>query len=273
MLESKAFTYAGLDNTPLEKLFIRAIEKMTGQAKIYRLYREYKQEKAAYDNFWDAALCKLDLTLNYDREKLEAMPRSGPLVVVANHPYGVLDGVILTHLLYQVRRDFRVLTNSVLCKEEDANEFLLPVDFTGTDEALETNLQTRAAARRLLKEGGAIGVFPAGGVANIPHWRAKTAVDAPWQPFIARLVMESQAAVMPVFFEGQNSRLFQWASLCSQTLRLSLLFKELADRTGSPVGIQIGEPVPYRDLAHIKGRALLCAELQRRTYALGRRHP
>ncbi len=270
MVDKKSFTYASDDHNFFQRLFIRLIEHLTGKWKIWRLYNEYQLEnRRAGETFWDAAVRKLDLSVQYDRKKLDEIPKSGALVVVANHPYGVLDGLILNMLMSKVRTDYKVLTNSVLCQAEETKDYLLEVDFSGTEAALEKNLETRKAARELLKNGGAIAVFPAGGVSTISSWKDKVAQDTQWQTFVAALVQSSQATVVPVFFEGQNSRLFQWASLCSQTLRLALIFKEVADKIGWTIGVRIGTPVPFLKLEHLKDRSELCHYLRTMTYKLG----
>lgn len=270
MLDAHSFSYASPDQNPFQQFFIRLVEKLTGQIRIWRLYHEYTQENpATRDDFWNASLRKLDLGITYNTDGLDSIPQTGPVVVVANHPYGVLDGLIITHLIKKVRSDFRVLTNSVLCQAPEAQNELLPIDFSQTEEALKINLQTRKQARQILKDGGCIVVFPAGGVSTIPTWKDKVAQDTAWQPFIARLIQEAQADVVPLFFEGQNSRLFQLVSLCSPTLRLSLFFKEVADKIGTHIGVVIGKPLSFETLRPIRDREALCHHLREQTYALG----
>jgi putative hemolysin len=200
---------------------------------------------------------------------LNAIPKTGALVVVANHPYGVLDGLIINQLMSNVRTDFKVLTNGVLCKAPEANANLLPIDFDETEDALKTNLQTRKAAREILKNGGCIVVFPAGGVSSTPTWRDKVAQDTEWQPFIGSLIHRSKADVLPIFFEGQNSRLFQVIGAISLTARTALYFKELADRIGSRVGVAIGDTIPYHSLEKFPEKRDLLKHLRQETYRLG----
>ena len=270
MLDANSFTYSTPQQPFAQRLLIKTIEKLTGQLKIWRLYNEYtREDPSVRENFWDASIKKLNLNVNYDSTALASIPKTGALVVVANHPYGVLDGLIITQLMKRVRPDFKVLTNSVLCLAPEAKDDLLPIDFNETPEALAINLETRKTARSLLKNGGCIVVFPAGGVSTIPTWKDKVAQDTEWQPFIGRLIQESRADVVPVFFEGQNSRLFQLVSLFSSTLRLALFFKEVADKIGARIGVRIGTTIPFADLDGISDRAALCHELRRRTYALG----
>ncbi len=270
MLNTNMFSYASDSYNVFKRNFIRSIELLTGQRKIYDLYKQYHHDVAHNDHFFfDEAVKRMSLNVRYEQSAINAIPKTGPLVIVANHPYGVLDGIVINHLTNKVRSDFKVLTNTALFKMPEANPTLLPIDFDMTEEALKTNLETRKTARNILKNGGCIAVFPAGGVSSIPTWKDKVAQDTQWQSFIGSLIHGSQATVVPLFFEGQNSRLFQLTSLFSATLRLSLFIKELADRIGSYVGVRIGKPIPYEDIAHLKDKTDLMHHLRTITYKLG----
>jgi putative hemolysin len=193
--------------------------------------------------------------------------------VVANHRYGVLDGIVLACLIGRVRGDLRILANSVLLRAPEMQDVMLPIDFGLGAEAVRTNLASRAAAEDWLESGGCVLVFPGGGVSTVPRPFDRVAVDAEWHPFVARLIQRAHAPMLTVFFAGQNSRLFQIASHVSLTLRLSLLFKEVADRIGGDLRIAIGAPLPFAQLAPLAERRALMAELRRRTYALVRDLP
>jgi putative hemolysin len=158
----------------------------------------------------------------------------------------------------------------VLCQAPDARGNLLPVDFAPTREARETNVRSRLAAQAWLKEGHAVGIFPGGGVSTSERPLKGPAVDLPWAPFTAKLISLSQATVVPVFFVGQNSRLFQLASHLSLTLRLSLVFRETARRIGTILKVRIGKPVSFAELAHLENRKELVKELRRLTFSLAR---
>ncbi len=271
MLRTDMFSYASENYHFFKRSFIRSIELLTGQRKIYDLYKQYHAEMEEQEHFFfDEAVHRLDLNINYNADALDTIPKTGPLVIVANHPYGVLDGIVMNHLVYKIRKnDFKVLTNTALYKMKEANPTLLPIDFDMTAEAMKTNLDTRKQARDILKNGGCIAVFPAGGVSSIPTWKDRVAQDTEWQSFIGSLIHGSKATVVPLFFEGQNSRLFQVCSLFSLTIRLSLYIKELADRIGSKVGVQIGKPIAYDDLEYLKDKADLMHYLRTKTYELG----
>jgi len=267
--EIDTFSYADPSDPRLKRFFIRVIERLTGQPYLKWLYEENRANPVPGESFWSAAIRKLELKLVYNEEELAHWPRTGPLVVVANHPFGVLDGIIICEIVSRVREDFRVLTNAVLLRAEEVKDFLLPVDFAETEEALKTNLRTRAEAKAHLMKGGCLVVFPAGGVSTTPTIWHKRAIDAEWKNFTARLIGQAKAPVAPVYFAGQNSRLFQLASHVSMTLRLSLLFKEVHDRIGTEVHVRLGELVPYERLKGINDRQSFMDLLKNITYSLG----
>jgi putative hemolysin len=268
-MDDLIFSYADPTTPPLKRKVIRIIERTTGQPHLKRLYLENARNPVPGESFFAASVRQLRLNVAFDQAQFDKIPRTGPVVFVANHPYGVLDGMVISWLVECVRKDFLVLTNAVLLRAPEAAPFLLPVDFAETPEAQETNLKSRAAARKHLDKGGAIVVFPAGGVSTAPDKLGrKPAVDSPWQPFTAQLIQRSKATVVPIFFGGQNSRLFQIASHVSVTLRLSLIFKEVRDRIGTTMAVAIGDPIPFSTLAHVTDRRELADELMRRTYAL-----
>src|ERR1700742_3898208 len=141
------FSYASPEDPRLKRFFIRLIERLTGQPYLRWLYEDFRLNPVPGETFWDSAIRRLELKLVLDDAKLAAWPKTGPLVVVCNHPFGVLDGVVISHLVSRVRQDFLVLTNSVLYRAEEIRPYLLPVDFAETEEALATNLETRAKAK------------------------------------------------------------------------------------------------------------------------------
>lgn len=263
------FTYAAPEHGRLKRLVIRAVERITGQPRLKRLYMENQRQPLAGEGFWDAAVRLLRLEIRIGGAGLAAIPRSGPVVVLANHPFGVLDGIVIAHLVAQVRDDFKVLTNSVLYRAPEARPNLLPIDFAETRQARDTNLRSRAAAHDLLRAGGCLVVFPGGTVSTVTGLLKRRAFDPVWKPFAGQLIRKSAATVVPVFFAGQNSRLFQLASHLSMTLRLALLFKEVARRIGTPLPVVIGDAIPAPALAGFADATALVQHLREQTYALG----
>jgi putative hemolysin len=268
-MDEYLFSYAAESDPPVKRGLIRLVEKVTGQPELKRLYIQNRRYPRPSESFWQAAVRSLALDVRYDAAALARVPRTGPVVFVANHPYGVLDGIVIAWLVEQARPDFAILTNAVLLRAPEVRDFVLPVDFSETQEAQRTNLASRAAARARLDAGGAVVVFPAGGVSTAPdRLGRKPATDARWQPFVGQLVQRSKATVVPIGFGGQNSRLFQIASHVSQTLRLSLIFHEVKSRIGAQLPVGIGAPIPFEEIAAITDRQTLADDLRARAYAL-----
>lgn len=254
-------------DSPAKRRLIRFVEKLTGQPKLQKLYERYRAD-LAHEPFFAAAIKLLELDVKFSASRLAQIPATGPLVIVANHPFGVLDGLLISWIVSLRRTDFKVLTNAVLDGAPEASEWLLPIDFAGTREAQAVNIATRSEALKLLGGGGCIVVFPAGGVSTSPTPFDKMAVDDTWKPFTAKLITKSQASVTPIYFDGQNSRLYQLASHASLELRLALMFREVKRRIGKRVNVEIGETIGPDVIATAGKRHELMAFLREQTYGM-----
>jgi putative hemolysin len=156
-----------------------------------------------------------------------------------------------------------------LYRVPELQPYLLPIDFGETSAATATTLRSRAEALSWLCKGGLLVVFPSGAVSTSKRLFGRRAVDPEWKLFTAKAIAQARATVVPVFFAGQNSRLFQLASHLSQTLRLSLLLHEVRNKIGSAVEVRIGSPVPYDELSDTGDRKSLIEYLRNATYELG----
>ncbi|MEA2756260.1 MAG: hypothetical protein QOJ54_2549 [Aliidongia sp.] len=263
-----SFTYASPEVGRLSRLVIRVIEALTGQPRIRRLYERHAKRGRPPELFWDDAVEALRLTIRTDRPPADQIPAKGPVVIIANHPFGVVDGVILCWMTARIRRDYKIMTHRVLHQAPEVRDHIIPVDFSGTRAALENNVAARRAARDLLEAGGALIVFPSGGVALSRGMRG-AAVDLDWKTLTAGLVLGSDADVLPVFFYGQNSRLYQIAGNIGQTLKLSLLFHEVANKIGRTIELRIGDRIPNARLRAIGDRHAVIAFLREATHRLG----
>ncbi|MAY47283.1 MAG: acyltransferase [Rhodobacteraceae bacterium] len=235
-------TYAHSAETKSGRAMIRLMENTTGRLRLIKRANGYEADIAAGRDFWGVMVERYGLTLDVVGGSLDNIPREGPLIMIANHPYGILDGLMMGHILSVTRGDFRILAHRVFRKAEDLNRIILPISFDETKEAVKTNIETRKEALRYLGDGGAIGIFPGGTVSTAAKPFSRP-MDPGWRGFTARMVGKSNATVVPVFFEGSNSRLFQLASHIHYTLRMGLLIKEFHKRMDAPVRMVIGKPI------------------------------
>lgn len=268
---ARDISYADSANTRAGRVLIRSLENLTGRHKLIRMADGYAEEIAAGRDFWQVMTERYSLGLRLDGGDFGNIPATGPVVVISNHPYGILDGLMLGHILARTRGDFRILANRVFRQAAELDEVILPISFDESREAVALNIETRKAALAYLSQGGCVGIFPGGTVSTAlrPFGRP---MDPGWRRFTARLIQKSGATVVPVFFEGHNSRLFQIASHMHQTLRLALLVKEFKARVGAPVGVVIGQPLDPRAIAAHAGDAQgLMDFLRAATYGLSPR--
>ena len=239
---ARDISYAHSAESKSGRVLIRFMENSTGRIKLIRRANGYERDVAAGRSFWSVMAERYGLTLNVIRGSLAAIPRDRPLILIANHPYGILDGLMMGHILSETRGDFRILAHQVFRKAEDLNRVILPINFDGTKEGAAQNIETRKEALSYLGRGGAIGIFPGGTVSTSATPFSKP-MDPGWRSFTARMVAKSDAVVVPVFFDGHTSRLFQIASHLHVTLRMGLLIKEFKKRVDTPVNIVIGDTI------------------------------
>ena len=267
LLPAPTFSYASDEVGRISQRIIRGIEKVTGQPRIRRLYENYTKLGRPPELFWSDATAALCLDVELTRGSIRSLPAAGPQIVIANHPFGVVDGIILCWLVSQIRADYKIMTHSILYQAPEVRRHVIPIDFSGSEEALAANLRSRREARELLDEGGVLIVFPAGGVATSRNFHGP-AIDRPWGTFTAKLALQTKADVLPVFFSGQNSRLYQMAAQLHQTLKLSLLFHEVRNKIGRPVYLAIGDPIANDRLRGLGGLHAVTDYLKEATHRL-----
>ena len=266
---ARDITYAHSAMTRSGRAMIRLMENTTGRLRLIKRADGYEDDVAAGRDFWAVMVERYGLSLNIKGGSLSNIPADGPVVMIANHPFGILDGLMMGHMLSEARGDFRILAHRVFRKAEDLNRIILPISFDGTKEAMKLNIETRKTALDYLAQGGAIGIFPGGTVSTSLKPFSSRPMDPGWRSFTARMIAKSNATVIPVYFDGHNSRLFQIASHLHNTLRMGLLIKEFKTRVDAPVNVVIGEPIPQERLEPVKtdSKALMDF-LRKATYEL-----
>tara|TARA_B100000482_G_C12588867_1_gene290802 strand:+ start:561 stop:1430 length:870 start_codon:yes stop_codon:yes gene_type:complete len=246
--DGKNLSYAGTFNSPLKTFVIKSLELVTGKLTLMRLVRDYEKTLRQEDEtFWSKALSHLQINLSTPEDQVARIPKSGPLIIVANHPHGLVDGLVLAELTNRIRKDFKILTRSLLTNVPEIQYHMLPVSFPHEPNSVRLNLEMRKLAMNHLKEGGVVILFPAGAVATSPGWFDK-AVEGEWLPFTAKMILKSDAEVLPIYFSGQNSRWFQFANKISITIRQGLLLHEIVHAMNKEQAPIIGKPIKRSEL-------------------------
>lgn len=257
-MQFKELSYANENDRRLKRWFIRSMEGLAGRNRYAKLYARWRADIVGKsDRIFGEMLQLIDVRLRLQGEWPPRNLPATPLVIVANHPFGIGDGIAVLALAEQLGRPFRVLINNELLKVPEMAPYSLPVSFEETKEALALNMATRHEAVRLLKEGVTIVIFPAGGVATARSGWGR-AEDLPWKIFPAKLIQAARASVIPIYFEGQNGRIFHLASKVSLTLRISLLIREFRRLSGTTIAARIGHVLTWEELcAHGDRKDLL----------------
>lgn len=262
------FTYSRPEQRWLYRSLVRTIERLSGQPRLERLYRGWSANPPPGENLFAAAIRLLEIEVETAAEAWKRVPKSGPVLFIANHPFGVIDGLLMGHLATLVRPDTKIITHSLLCQLPEARDFLLPIDFGKTPQAAQTSALTRRRSVEWLQQGHALVVFPAGSVSTSQNPFHGPALDVAWHPFTAKLALLPGVTTVPVCFHGQNSRLFHMASHVHYALRIALLFRETLKRAGTRMSVSVGEPVSAAKLAAVGPRDAVVAELRRRTLSM-----
>ncbi len=239
---ARDISYATSANGLMGQLFIRSIENITGRNALIKRARDYDVEVAKGRNFWEVMIERYNIKINLIKGSLEDIPKKGPVVIVSNHPFGILDGLLLGYILSKTRNDFKIIANRVFRKAKDLDDVVLPISFEENREGNLQNINTRNEAIRFLKGGGIVGIFPGGTVATSAKLFSRP-LDPFWKRFTSKLILKSGATVVPIFFGGSNSRLFQIASHMSYNLRMALLIREFGRKVDKNVDFAIGKKI------------------------------
>ncbi|MGX9147901.1 lysophospholipid acyltransferase family protein [Mesorhizobium sp. 128a] len=278
-------SYANASQPALTRWFIHSIEGMSGRDRYAALYDFWRRQVVSSgERVFSRMLELIDVKVRSADQWPPAKLPDTPLVIVANHPFGIGDGIAVLSLAEQLERPFRVMIHKDLLRIREMEPYSLPIDFSETKDALKNNMAVRHEAVRLLKEGVTIVIFPAGGVATAPKVFGR-AIDLPWKMFPAKLVQEAKASVIPMHFSGQNGRLFHLVSgpmnmaerdnrvakligKASLTLRLSLLVREFARLSGKAIEVRVGDVLRWDELAPLRDRKALLDRLYRSVFDL-----
>ena len=242
--------------------------KFASVGKVRDLYRRVQRSPEGFR--LETLLSEMRIGLSVGAADQARIPATGPVVVVANHPYGVLDGAILTVLLTRVRPDVKVLTNFLLSDVPDLQKHCIFVDPFQTDRSLESNRRGLREAFTWLQKGGMLAVFPAG---EVSHWQMPAAqiVDPEWNDAAVRLIRKTGAAALPVYLCGHNGVGFQLMGMIHPKLRSAFLLQEFLNQAGKKVEVRVGSAIAPDAVEAIEDDHEATDYLRWRTYLLGRR--
>ena len=272
--DRRALTYANSFDDRWTATAIKTIEWLTGKITILRMVNRFERQNAEYrgQRFWRGALDTMGIDLRTPPAQLDHIPQTGPVVVVANHPHGMVDGMILAELIGRVRLDYRILTRSVLTGlDAAATSFMIPVPFPHDPDAQRKMVAMRANAMAHLQAGGVVALFPSGVVMSSDSWFGPP-IEREWNVFTAKMIRRSGARVVPIYFPGANSRAYQIANRISPILRQGLLLHEIVRSCNSSLSPIIGPALTQAQMAPLETdpRGFM-AWLRDHTLALGQR--
>lgn len=250
--DRRKLSYANTFTNPFQRNTIKTLELLTGKLRLLRKVRQFEKVGIPFGQpFWRQALDLLGIKLLTSKSELSKIPKKGSLIITANHPHGLVDGMVLAELIGKVRTDYKILTRSLLTGVNQIDQFMIPVPFDHEENALQKSLEMRRRAMEHLENGGVIVLFPSGKVASSETMFGKV-VEGDWNPFTAKLIQKSGADVLPVFFPGSNSRLYQIANQISATLRQGLLIYEVVHAMNKPQKPLIGNIIKQDEISSWK---------------------
>ena len=244
------------------------VAKFAPVGRVRDLYQRVQRSPEGFH--LESLLAEMRVRLRIGSDDQARIPGSGPVVVVANHPYGVLDGAVLTALLTRVRPDVKVLTNFLLSDVPELQKHCIFVDPFQTDRSVESNRRALREALAWLQQGGMLAMFPSG---EVSHWQMPAAqiVDPEWNETAVRLIRRTGATALPVYFCGHNGVGFQLMGMLHPRLRTQLLLQEFLQQEGKTVEVRVGSGIPAEALEAIRDDREGIDYLRWRTYLLGRR--
>ena len=247
--DRKKLSYANTFTNPVQRNTIKTLELLTGKLRLLRKVRQFEKMGIPVGQpFWKQALDLLGINLLTKQSEITKIPKKGSLVITANHPHGLVDGMVIAELIGKVRTDYKILTRSLLTGVKQIDQFMIPVPFDHEENALKKSLEMRKSAMDHLENGGVVVIFPSGKVASSETMFGDV-VEGDWNPFTAKLIQKSGANVVPIFFPGSNSRIYQIANQISATLRQGLLIYEVVHAMNKPQKPLVGSLIKQDEIS------------------------
>jgi putative hemolysin len=219
-------------------------------------------------DFIDALIRELKISFEISEEELNRLPKNGAFITVSNHPYGGIDGLLLVKLLSGVRPDYKVLANFLLQRIDPVKDYILPVNPFEDRKDAKSSLSGIKYALKHLQEGFPLGIFPAGEVSSYTLETVGIS-DRVWQTPVLKMIKKANVPIVPIYFQGTNSRLFHLLGLIHPTLRTARLPSELFNKRKKSIRIRIGHPISVKEQNEFSDISRYGRFLRTKTYALG----
>lgn len=233
--------------------------------KINKLYADVYNDDP--QEFLDRLIDALGVTIEINEEDLQKIPAEGAFITISNHPFGGLDGIILIKLLSKIRPDYKVMANFLLKKIVPIKDYFLGVNpFEGVKSV--SSAGGLKEALRHLSEGKPLGLFPAGEVSAYQA-DSNTVEDKEWSMSVLKLIRKANVPVIPIYFKGSNSMLFQLLGMIHPVLRTVKLPSELLNKKNRGVRLRIGSPISVREQNSFVDLGQYGKFLRAKTYLLG----
>ncbi|MGE0089462.1 MAG: lysophospholipid acyltransferase family protein [Bacteroidales bacterium] len=234
--------------------------------KLNNLYSQNKDKDGI--NFINSVIENLEFNFEIREDDLKRIPEKGPFIVTSNHPFGGIDALILMKIFYEKRPDFKAMGNFLLEKIPPIKQFVFPVNPFETNKGASSSFSGIKHALAHLDEGKGLAIFPAGEVSSYQP-ESGNIQDREWQQSILKFIKKAEVPVIPVYFQGTNSRLFHMLGQIHPILRTAKLPSELFNKKNKTIKIRIGNPIPVKEQAEFTDIAHYGRYLRARTYALG----
>jgi putative hemolysin len=235
-----------------------------------RLNQIYDDVSRLHDSrpFTDKILEQLGASYDLPEEDLARIRIvKGPVIVVANHPFGGIETVILASVLRKIRGDVKFMANYLLNAIPEIRNLLITVNPFKGATSVRDNIRPIRESIQWLQNGGMLVIFPSGTVSHFVAQKG-TITDPDWSLSIARIVRKTGTPVLPVFFQGTNSAVFHMAGMVHPLLRTALLPNELLNKGHKEIKARVGNLISFMKLNSFEHDADMMAYLRLRTYIL-----
>ncbi|CAN1608255.1 COG3176 Putative hemolysin [Candidatus Pelagibacterales bacterium] len=215
-----------------------SVEKIFGFSYLKQLYKKNYSDPDFNNNFWKKTL--QILRIEHILKNAELIPKQGPCIIVSNHPFGILDGLIICSEVAKLRKDYRILINEELTTIDHIRDYLFPLRLDMSKDALKLNIKSKNDAIEFINKGGLVIIFPSGEVATSERLFNK-AIEKEWKPIIGSIIRKVNCKILPVYCHGQNSFLFQLTGIINYKLRRILFARELINKSNKKFNAECGE--------------------------------